>query len=127
VALSKDGEKIYGFLSFDLSELPDMDRISITEAWIEIKNSSIIKRETNVRYNVEFIDLEEFSYQDIKNRERIEYIGYEISSMGAEKEEGDTVSYFDSLFRLFGHFEGEAERLEKGGRRFYNSPNYSRY
>jgi len=91
----KDGEKIYGFLSFDLSELPDMDRISITEAWIEIKNSSIIKRETNVRYNVEFIDLEEFSYQDIKNRERIEYIGYEISSMELRKKRGHSF-IFDS-------------------------------
>ncbi len=76
----KSREKIYGFLSFDLSELPDIDSIAIREAWIEIKNSSTLKRDINIRYNVEFIDLEEFSYQDIKNRERIEYIGYEISS-----------------------------------------------
>ncbi len=76
-----------------------MDRISITEAWIEIKNSSIIKRETNVRYNVEFIDLEEFSYQDIKNRERIEYIGYEISSMELRKKRGHSF-IFDSLFDI---------------------------
>jgi len=35
-----------------------------------------------VRYNVELIDLQEFSYQDIKNTSReLSYIGYEISSM----------------------------------------------
>jgi len=81
----KDREKIYGFLSFDLSELPDMDSIAITEAWIEIKNSSTVKKDIDIRYNVEFIDLEEFSYQDIKNRERIEYIGYEVSSSELRK------------------------------------------
>ncbi len=39
----KSREKIYGFLSFDLSELPDIDSIAIREAWIEIKNSSTLK------------------------------------------------------------------------------------
>ena len=76
----KNNEKIYGFVSFDLSQLPDIDEITITDAWIEIRNSSTVKKDVDIRYNVEFIDLDEFSYQDIKNRDRIEYIGYEVSS-----------------------------------------------
>jgi hypothetical protein len=84
----KHNEKIYGFMSYNLSALPDISNIAITEAWIEIKNISTVKKDVDIRYNVEFIDLEEFSYQNIKNRERIEYIGYEISSaeLGRKKE-----------------------------------------
>jgi len=84
----KNDEKIYGFMSYDLSSLPDVDNIAITDAWIEIKNISTVKKDVDIRYNVEFIDLEEFSYQDIKSRERIEYIGYEVSSaeLGRKKE-----------------------------------------
>ncbi|HHB95179.1 MAG TPA: peptidase [Campylobacterales bacterium] len=76
----ENDEKIYGFMSFDLSSLPDIDQSVITDAWIEIYNTSTVKKDVDIRYNVEFVDLEEFTYSDIKSRERIEYIGYEVSS-----------------------------------------------
>ncbi len=84
----KNNEKIYGFISFNLSKLPDINEIVITDAWIEIRNSSTVKKNIDIRYNLEFIDLDEFSYQDIKNRDRIEYIGYEVSSaeLGRKRE-----------------------------------------
>ncbi len=77
---TKDDEKIYAYISFDLSTLPNPDESVITDAWIEISNTSTVKKSIDIRYNVEFIDLEEFSYQDILERERIEFIGYEVSS-----------------------------------------------
>jgi len=77
---NKEDEKIYGYISFDLSSLPDPDESVITEAWIEINNTSTVKKTVDIRYNVEFVDLDEFAYQDIKERERIEFIGYEVSS-----------------------------------------------
>jgi len=85
---NKDDEKIYAYMSFDLSALPDPDESVITDAWIEISNTSTVKKSVDIRYNVEFIDLEEFSYQDIKDRERIEFIGYEVSSaeLGSKRE-----------------------------------------
>jgi hypothetical protein len=85
---SGDDEKIYGFMSFDLSSLPNIDQSVITDAWIEIYNTTTVKKDIDIRYNVEFVDLEEFTYSDIKNRDRIEYIGYEISSaeLGRKKE-----------------------------------------
>jgi len=85
---NEDDEKIYGFMSFDLSSLPDIDQSVITDAWIEIYNTTTVKKDVDIRYNVEFVDLEEFTYSDIQNRDRIEYIGYEISSaeLGRKKE-----------------------------------------
>lgn len=85
---TKDDEKIYAYMSFDLSPLPNPDESVITDAWIEISNISTVKNKIDIRYNVEFVDLEEFSYQDIKDRERIEFIGYEVSSseLGSKKE-----------------------------------------
>jgi len=77
---NKNDEKIYAYMSFDLSKLPDPNESIITDAWIEISNTSTVKKTVDIRYNVEFVDLEEFSYQDIRERERIEFIGYEVSS-----------------------------------------------
>ncbi len=77
---NENDEKIFGYLSFDLSSLPDPDEVVITDAWIELYNTSTVKKKVDIRYNVEFVDLEEFSYSDIKERERIEFIGYEVSS-----------------------------------------------
>jgi hypothetical protein len=77
---NQNDEKIYAYISFDLSQLPNPDESIITDAWIEIANTSTVKKTVDIRYNVEFVDLEEFSYQDIRERERIEFIGYEISS-----------------------------------------------
>jgi hypothetical protein len=84
----KENEKIYGFMSFDLSSIPDINQTVITDAWIELYNTTTVKKDVDIRYNLEFVDLEEFSYNDIINRDRIEYIGYEISSaeLGRKKE-----------------------------------------
>ncbi len=77
---NKDDEKIYAYMSFDLSSLPNPDEVVITEAWLEVYNDSTVKKKLDIRYNIEFVDLEEFSYSDIKERDRIEFIGYEVSS-----------------------------------------------
>jgi hypothetical protein len=86
-------------MAFDLSTLPDPDEAIITDAWIEIYNTSTVKKKVDIRYNVEFIDFEEFSYQDIKERDRIEFIGYEISSaeLGTKREHHFV---FDNYSRL---------------------------
>ncbi len=75
----KDGEKIYGYMEFDLNTLPDPDETVITDAYIIIQNKNKPKLSNDARYNVEFVDTQSHSYEDIKNRERIEFIGYELS------------------------------------------------
>ena len=96
---NKENEKIYAYMSFDLSSLPEPDEAIITDAWIEITNTSTVKKDVDIRYNVEFVDLEEFSYQDIKDRERIEFIGYEVSSaeLGSKKEHHFIFDHFSKL------------------------------
>ena len=75
----KDGEKIYGYMEFDLNTLPSPDETVITDAYIIIQNKNKPKIATDARYNIEFVDTQSHSYDDIKNRERIEFIGYELS------------------------------------------------
>ncbi len=96
---NENDEKIYAYMSFDLSKLPDPTESVITDAWIEIYNTSTVKKNIDIRYNVEFIDLEEFSYQDILERERIEYIGYEVSSaeLGKKKKHHFIFDHYSRL------------------------------
>ncbi|NPA27835.1 MAG: peptidase, partial [Epsilonproteobacteria bacterium] len=76
----KSGNKIYGFVNFDLSSLPDYDTTMITECFLKIKNKNTFKTKSDVRYYVELVELDEVgSFEDIKNREKIEYIGYEVA------------------------------------------------
>ena len=96
---TKEDEKVYAYMSFDLSKLPNPDDAVITEAWIQVKNTSTVKKKIDIRYYVEFIDLEEFSYTDIKERESIEFIGYEVSSaeLGNKKEHHFLFDNFSKL------------------------------
>jgi len=96
---NKNDEKIYAYMSFDLSKLPNPDESIITDAWIEIANTSTVKKTVDIRYNVEFVDLEEFSYQDIRERERIEFIGYEVSSaeLGKKKKHHFIFDHYSKL------------------------------
>ncbi len=75
----KDRDKTYGYMEFDLSELPDSKNTIITEAYIQIQNKNKPRTKQDMRYNIEFIDIEHASYKQIKNRDRIEFIGYEVS------------------------------------------------
>ncbi len=75
----ENNDKIYGLMEFDLSSLPEHDRTVITDCYIQIKNKSASKTKQDIRYNVEFVDMEDISYESIQNRDRIEFIGYEVS------------------------------------------------
>jgi predicted deacylase len=81
----KDNDKIYGSMNFDLSSLPDPDKTVMTESYISIKNKNATKSKLDIRYNVEFVDIESTNYSDIQNRERIEFIGYEVSRADLQK------------------------------------------
>jgi len=96
---NKDDEKIYAYMSFDLSSLPNPDEVVIKDAWIQVENTSTVKKKVDIRYNVEFVDLEEFSYQDIKDRDRIEFIGYEVSSaeLGTKREHNFIFDHYSRL------------------------------
>lgn len=74
------GEKVYGYLDFDLSQLPEHDKTMITQCALRIRNKNTFKKKTDIRFYVELVELDEVgTFEDIKNREKIEYIGYEVA------------------------------------------------
>ncbi|MEA3512662.1 MAG: M14 family zinc carboxypeptidase [Campylobacterota bacterium] len=75
----KKNNKIYGLMEFNLDMLPDPSETAMTDCYIQIKNKSVPKTKEDIRYNVEFVGVDEISYEAIQNRDRIEFIGYEVS------------------------------------------------
>lgn len=80
VGYSKDGDKEYGCIEFDLSNLPDMDNTVISSAYIDIEANRISSL-NNLRFHIEMIVPCEGAktYEKIKNRDIIERIGYDVS------------------------------------------------
>ena len=95
----KEGNKIYGYMDFSLETLPDPDTTVITDAYIVIQNKNRPKISVDVRYNIEFIDTQSHEYEDIKNREKIEFIGYEVS-LADLKKKSKHYFLFDTLSKL---------------------------
>ena len=81
----ENNDKVYGLMSFDLSSLPDPSKTIITDCYLEIKNKASTKTKMDIRYNIEFVDVEDTSYESIQNRDRIEFIGYEVSRADLQK------------------------------------------
>ena len=76
----KNGDRVYGYMEFDLSSLPDYDKTIITKSSLRIKNKNVLKGRSDVRFYIELVEVDEVgTYEDIKNREKIEYIGYEVA------------------------------------------------
>jgi hypothetical protein len=81
----KNNNKIYGFMEFNLENLPNPNETIITNSYIQIKHKSTTNTKLDIRYNIEFVDIDETSYTDIQNRDRIEFIGYEVSRTDLQK------------------------------------------
>ncbi len=95
----KNGDKIYGYMEFSLDTLPDPDTTVITDAYIVIQNKNRPKLSVDARYNIEFIDTKSHEWEDIKNRDRIEFIGYEVSIADLKKRDKHYF-LFDTLSKL---------------------------
>lgn len=84
----EDGERVYGYLEFNLSHLPNPKNTMITQCTLKIRNTNTFKKKSDVRYYVELVELEEArNYNDIKTREKIEYIGYEVAESDLSNKE----------------------------------------
>jgi len=84
----KEGNRVYGYLDFDLAQLPDPQTTMITQCALRIRNNNTFKTKSDVHYYVELVELDEVgTYEDIKNREKIEYIGYEVAENEMRKKE----------------------------------------
>lgn len=100
----KDGNKIYGQLAFAMHSMPDPKRTVITNAYLQLSNHNSLGPKKDIRFTVELADFEELSFESMKQRESIQYIGYEVSN--AELRNKKTHYFdFDSYSR------GELENL----------------
>jgi len=80
VGFNSDGDKEYGYVEFDLANLPDMDNTIISSAYIDIE-ANRLSSQNNLRFHIEMINPHECekSYEKVKDRDIIERIGYDVS------------------------------------------------
>jgi len=80
VGFNANGENEYGFIEFNLSQLPQMENTVISSAYLELKTAGI-NSYNNIRFHIELVVPCEgdTSYEKIQNREIIERVGYDVS------------------------------------------------
>jgi len=106
-----EGNRVYGYMDFDLSQLPDPKESMVTQCALRIKNQNSFKKKSDVRYYIELVELDEVgTYEDIKNRDKIEYIGYEVAEKDLASNEYQYFN-FDTLSRM------ALDRLHQEGRK----------
>ena len=109
-----EGNRVYGYMDFDLSQLPDPKNTMITKCALRIRNTNTFKTKSDVRYYVELVEVDEVgTYEDIKNREKIEYIGYEVAESDLNNKECQYFN-FDTLSKIAldeMHQEGKTLKL----------------
>jgi hypothetical protein len=92
-----EGKKVYWYINFDLSQLPDHDKTMIVSCALRIRNRNTFKKRSDIRFYVELVELDEVgTYEDIKHREKIEYIGYEVAESDLNSKEYQYFN-FDTL------------------------------
>ena len=110
----ENGNRVYGYMDFDLSQLPDPKHTIITQCALRIRNKNSFKKNSDVHYYIELVEVDEVgSYEDIKSREKIEYIGYEVAEADLKAKECQYFK-FDTLSKMAldsKHQEGKTLKL----------------
>jgi carboxypeptidase T len=111
-----NGNKIYGYIEFDLSTLPDFNTNIITNAISQICANKI-NASSDIRFHIEFIeDTKHLDFKHIQNRDVIEKIGFETSTLDF-KNSASQDYYFDSYaintFEKFWKRDGKAAFIIK--------------
>lgn len=93
----KNGSRIYGCIEFDMTQILDMQNTVVSEVYLEL-NAKTIKANANIRYHIEMVKMsdEEKSYENLRAREVIERVGYEVS-VADLREDLSQRFVFDSL------------------------------
>lgn len=73
-----DGDKLYGQADFVLGGMPSPQRTVITEATLRLENTSVPDADQDIRFSVELAAVADDDYNSVRQRERIQYIGYEV-------------------------------------------------
>jgi carboxypeptidase T len=76
----KAGHKIYGQLAFAMHSMPSPSQTVITSAYLLLENKNVLGPKKDIRFTVELADFEDLDFASLKQRESIQYIGYEVSN-----------------------------------------------
>jgi len=107
------GEKVYGYMDFDLSQLPDHETTIITQCALRIHNTNSFKNRSDIRYYVELVELDEVGeYNDIKNRDKIEYLGYEVAESDLDTKECQYFNFDTYSRKILDQMHQEGKRLK---------------
>lgn len=77
-----DGNVVFGQLAFSLAEIEADNDIVITQAHFVVNSQSISTSSQAMRFTVELAELDSknLDYHSVRERNKIEYLGYEVSS-----------------------------------------------
>ena len=106
------GEVVYGQMAFTANDLPDPDKTVITQAYLLMRNENALNTSRDIRFTIELAHLKDLDYRSVKQREKIEFIGYEVSN-DQLKSKNEHHFIFDSYCR------SELERLHKNNEPYY--------
>lgn len=95
----EQGEKIYGQIAFAMHSLPNPNNTIFTDAYLVLNNKNSLTAKKDIRFSVELVELEDLDFDSVKQRESIQYIGYEVSNSEL-RERGSHYFDFDSYSRL---------------------------
>jgi carboxypeptidase T len=108
----REGGVVYGQMAFTLDQLPDPEETVITDAHLIMQNKNSINTNKDIRFTIELAELKDLDYVSVKNRQKIEFIGYEISNTQLKKSPQHHL-IFDSYCRQ------DLERLHSEGKPVY--------
>lgn len=108
----EDGNIVYGQMAFTLEHFPDADHTVITQAYLLLQNKNSLNTQKDIRFTIELAELKDLDYQSVKERQKIEFIGYEVSN-DQLKVKNKHYFIFDSYCRQ------ELERLHSENKPFY--------
>jgi carboxypeptidase T len=99
VGFDSEGGLIYGLLQFETEALPNPETTVITEAHVEIRLKGTLQSREDIRFYLELVDVDSVDdYQSILFRQKIDFIGYEVSNRDVH--EGERKFFiFDSYLR----------------------------
>lgn len=107
-----NGDIVYGQVAFMPERLPDPERTVITEAYLVMQNKNALSTQRDIRFTIELVEMEDADYQSVKDREKIEFIGYEVSNAQLKER-----SLHHFIFDSFG--KQQLEDLHAASKPFY--------
>ncbi len=107
-----DGQVVYGQMAFTAEHLPDPSKTVITQAYLLMRNKNSLATARDIRFTIELAHLKDLDYASVKNRQKIEFIGYEVSNEQL-KAKNQHHFIFDSYCR------SELERLHTNNEPYY--------